>query len=145
MTKRGIVLLVDDDEDDVRLTLMAMEDMLKPYEVVVARDGVEALEFLLGTGAHAGRDPRRRPLLIILDINLPRIDGIQVLERLNLEWGPELANVKVAVLSSSYAPQERAAVRKLGAVVHLQKPIHPDESARMVREIAALLLPRGPR
>lgn len=140
MIAKKVVLLVEDDPDDARLTLMAMEDLLKTYEVVVARDGVEALDYLLGTGAQADRDTSGMPLLIILDINLPRISGIQLLERLNQEWGPGLGKVKVAVLSSSYRQQERNVVGKLGAMVYLQKPICPDDSAAMVREIGRLLL-----
>ncbi|MBI5630031.1 MAG: response regulator [Elusimicrobia bacterium] len=141
MNDKNVVLLVEDDEDDARLTQMALEDLLDPYEVVVARDGVEALDYLLGTGAYASREASKKPLLIILDINLPRIDGLQLLERLNQEWGAGLGKVKVAVLSSSYIQQERDAVRKLGAMVHLQKPIRPDDCAAMVREIGRLLLP----
>lgn len=141
---KGLVLLVEDDPDDARLTLMALEETFKPYEVAVARDGVEALEFLLGTGAHAGRNASEKPVLIVLDINLPRISGIQLLERLKQEWGPDLSNVNIAVLSSSYMEQERNAVKNLGAKVHLRKPISSEESAVMVREIGLLLPQPGP-
>ncbi len=139
MSARPTVLLVEDDADDARLTLMALEELLKPYEVAVARDGVEALDFLLGTGAPAGRDGGEKPVLIILDINLPRVSGLQLLERLHREWGPGLGGVKVAVLSSSYIQEERSAVHTLGAAVHLQKPIRPEDSEAMVREITRLL------
>jgi len=139
MSAKKTVLLVEDDAEDAQLTLMAMKDLLMPYEVVVARDGVEALDYLLGTEAHADREASRKPCLIILDINLPRLSGVQVLERLNQEWGPGLGQVKVAVLSSSYMQQERSAVKKLGALVHLQKPIRREDSEAMVREIGKLL------
>lgn len=145
MTSKKAVLLVEDDPDDARLTLMAMEEVLKPYDVVVARDGVEALDYLLGAGAHADRKPGEKPVLIILDINLPRISGIELLERLRQAWGPDLGHVQVAVLSSSYMQQERTAMRKLGVALHLRKPISPEESATMVREIGRLLPPGDQR
>ncbi len=139
MRNKKVVLLVEDDADDARLTLMAMEEVLKSYEVVVARDGVEALDYLLGTGAHANRNTSEKPVLIILDINLPRVGGIELLARLNEEWGPGLGDVKVAVLSSSFVQEERTVMRRLGAAEHLQKPLRPEESVAMVRAIGKLL------
>ncbi len=138
MSKR-VVLLVEDDADDVDLTKMALKDLLEPYEVVLARDGVEALEYLLGTGPHAGRDVKEVPALIILDMNLPRVSGTQVLQRLNQEWGPGLAGVRVAILSSSYIEPERVAMKKLGIRVHIPKPISSAQTLAMVQEIGRLL------
>lgn len=133
MSAKPVVLFVEDDADDARLTLMALGGLLAPYEVVMARDGVEALEHLARAAA--------RPALIILDVNLPRVSGVQLLERLNRDWGPALGGVKVAVLSSSYIETERAVMLGLGAAVHLRKPVRPDETQTMLREFARLLGP----
>lgn len=133
MSAKPVVLFVEDDADDARLTLMALGRLLEPYDVVVARDGVEALDYLGRAAA--------RPVLIILDINLPRVSGVQLLERLNRDWGPALGGVKVAVLSSSYIETERTVVLGLGAAVHLRKPVRPDETQTMLRELARLLGP----
>lgn len=131
MSAKEVVLLIEDDPDDARLTLMALGTTLAAYEVVVVHDGVQALEFLRGAA--------QKPRLIILDINLPRVSGVQVLERLNQDWGPGLGGVQVAVLSSSYVEQERAVTKQLGAALHLRKPVRPEENATMLREISRLL------
>lgn len=131
MSPKPVVLLIEDDPDDALLTLRALKGLLAGYEVVVARDGVEAQDYLARAAA--------RPALVILDINLPRVNGVQLLERLRRDWGPDLAGVKVAVLSSSYIEQERALVLSLGVSAHLRKPVRPEETATMLREIGRLL------
>jgi len=81
-SKRGVILLVDDNVDDVELTLMAFEKMQLDADIVVAYDGLEALDYLFGTGHHAGRDVRELPRLVLLDLKMPRLDGLGLLKRI---------------------------------------------------------------
>lgn len=125
------ILLVEDDPEDAELTIRALKDVLKPYALKVARDGVEAAELLSDEGG--------LPVLILLDLNLPRVNGMELLEQLNQKWGPELRGVTVAILSSSFEGGEREAARKLGARTHIRKPISLEQTAVMVREVSSLL------
>lgn len=77
-----IILLVEDNPDDVELTLRAFRKNSIGNKVIVAKDGVEALDYLFGTGVHAGRNVKELPVLILLDLKLPRIDGMEVLKRI---------------------------------------------------------------
>src|SRR3977135_1504765 len=80
-----IILLVEDNPDDEKLTVRALQKNNIVNEVVVARDGVEALDFLFGAGAHAGRDTRSMPTLVLLDLKLPKMDGKEVLLRIRAD------------------------------------------------------------
>ncbi|SEK46791.1 two-component system, unclassified family, response regulator [Stigmatella aurantiaca] len=81
-SKRGVILLVDDNVDDVELTLMAFEKMQLDADIIVAYDGLEALDYLFGTGRYAGRDVRELPRLVLLDLKMPRLDGLGLLKRI---------------------------------------------------------------
>jgi CheY-like chemotaxis protein len=93
------MLLVEDNPDDVELTLRAFERSKLINDIVVARDGGEALEYLFATGAHAGRDVTLMPEVVLLDLNLPRIDGLEVLRRLRAD--ERTRRLPVVVLTSS--------------------------------------------
>src|SRR5689334_24680049 len=95
----SVILLVEDNVDDEVLTLRALKKHNIANEVIVARDGVEALEWLFGEGAHAGRDTRTQPQVILLDLNMPRLSGLEVLDRIRADKRTEL--VPVVVLTSS--------------------------------------------
>ena len=130
--KKRLILIIDDDPADAELTRIALLQELGDCSWHRVSDGVEALAYLLSK-----QNPF--PDLIILDLNLPRIDGLEVLNQLKKEWGPALRDLKVVVLSSSYEPKDRNAARELGVRLYLQKPIGSDDTKRVVGEIARFL------
>src|SRR5437773_12374153 len=100
-----VILLVEDNADDEALTLRALKKNNIKNEVVVAHDGVEALDFLLGTGSHAGRDLNQMPTVILLDLKLPRVDGLEVLRQLRAHGRTRL--LPIVILTSSNEEQDR--------------------------------------
>lgn len=120
MNKRTI-LLVEDNPDDVKLTLHAFKRLNLVNEIVVAHDGAEALDYVLGRGPHAGRDTQQQPALILLDLKLPRVSGLEFLQR--LRENPATKPLPVVILTSSREEQDRAAVYALGANSYVRKPV----------------------
>jgi len=120
----GPILLVEDNPDDVALTMRAFKRNHILNEVVVARDGVEALDFLFGTGAHHGRDTSVLPSVMLLDLKLPRLDGREVLKRLRSD--PRTRLVRVVVLTSSKEEQDILQCYQLGANSYIRKPVDFD-------------------
>jgi two-component system response regulator len=116
-----IILLVEDNADDEALTLRAFRKHNLMNEIVVARDGAEALDYLFGTGAHAGRDPTDVPQLILLDLKLPKVDGLEVLRRLRGDERTRL--VPVVILTSSREEQDLIAGYSSGANSYVRKPV----------------------
>jgi CheY-like chemotaxis protein len=119
MTK--IILLVEDNPDDVELTVIAFKKNHIANEIVVARDGVEALDYLFGTGIHAGRDLNIMPTVILLDLKLPKIDGMEVLKR--LRENERTKRIPVVVLTSSKEQQDVIESYNLGANSYVRKPV----------------------
>jgi CheY-like chemotaxis protein len=119
--KGKFILLVEDNPDDVELTLRSLRKNNIVNEVVVADDGVEALDYLLGTGAHAGRDLSVMPTVILLDLKLPRIAGLEVLQRLRADERTKL--LPVVILTSSKEEQDMIHGYKLGANSYVRKPV----------------------
>ena len=115
------ILLVEDNPDDVTLTLRALRKNNIANEVTVAKDGVEALDYLFGTGTYAGRDMRQMPAVILLDLKLPRISGLEVLERLRADKRTRL--LPVVVLTSSKEEQDLIDSYMLGANSYIRKPV----------------------
>jgi two-component system response regulator len=126
-------LLVEDNDDDVALTLRAFERTKLREQVVVVRDGKEALDFILCEGPHAGRDPARMPDLILLDLNLPRMGGLQVLERLRQHLPSRY--VPVVVLTSSVEERDIAESYRLGANSYVQKPVDFGQFLEATRDL----------
>lgn len=126
----GIIMLVEDNPDDEALTLRGFKKSNISNEVVVARDGAEALDYLFGTGAHAGRDLDVMPVLILLDLKLPKIDGLQVLERMRTD--ERTRRIPVVVLTSSN--QEKDIIRSydLSANSYIRKPVDFTEFTEVV-------------
>ena len=116
-----MILLVEDNPDDRDLTLLAFREANILNEVVICADGEEALEFLFATGAHAGRDTRVMPQMILLDLKLPKVDGFEVLKRLRADARTSL--IPVVVLTSSREQKDVAGSYCLGANSYVRKPV----------------------
>lgn len=127
------ILLVEDNADDEALTLRALARNGIANEVVVARDGVEALDYLFATGAHAGRDTRQMPVLVLLDLKLPRIDGLEVLRRLRAD--PRTTSLPVVVLTSSSEPTDVAGSYDQFANSYIRKPVDFADFMNVVRKL----------
>ncbi len=127
------ILLVEDNPDDVELTLRALKKHNITNEVVVVRDGQEALDYLLGGDEHAGCAPKGLPTVILLDLKLPKVDGLEVLQQLRADERTEL--VPVVVLTSSKTEQDMISSYKLGANSFVRKPVEFGEFAEAVRQL----------
>jgi two-component system, response regulator len=127
------ILLVEDNPDDEELTLRALQRNNISNEVMVVRDGQEAVDWLEGTGPHSGRDPADIPALILLDLKLPKIDGLDVLRR--LRGNPRTALVPVVILTSSKEERDRASGYQSGANSYVQKPVDFTAFVDAVRQL----------
>jgi two-component system, response regulator len=128
-----VILLVEDNPDDELLTLRALRKNKITTEVVVARDGVEALDYLFGEGSYAGRDTSVMPQLILLDLKLPRIDGLEVLRRLRSDERTRL--LPVVILTSSREQQDMLVGYGLGANSYIRKPVNFEQFVRAVEQL----------
>lgn len=120
MTDRYI-LLVEDNPDDEELTLLSLRKNNLAHEIVVVRDGVEAIEYLFGNGQYADRDVSRVPTVILLDLKLPKLDGLGVLKRLRAD--ERTRTLPVVVLTSSSQDADVIASYNLGANSYVRKPV----------------------
>jgi two-component system response regulator len=125
------ILLVDDSRDDVDLTLHALRAENLANHVFVARDGEEALDFLFCTGAHAGRSFEHPPKLILLDLKMPKIDGMQVLTR--VKGDPRTRTIPVVLMTSSREERDMVSGYELGANSYIQKPVDFDKFRETVK------------
>jgi two-component system response regulator len=121
MKRSNIILLVEDNADDVELTLRAFRKSKVLNEIVVVSDGVEALDYVFATGAHAGRDPKENPEVILLDLKLPKIAGLEVLRRLRAD--ERTRRIPVVVLTSSNEERDILSSYDLGANSFVRKPV----------------------
>ncbi|GAA5182715.1 response regulator [Niveibacterium umoris] len=121
MTTDRPILLVEDNPDDEALTLRAFTKNRIANTVIVARDGVEALDYLFGTGRHANRDMTQMPAVMLLDLKLPRIDGLEVLRRVRADVRTAL--LPVVVLTTSREQQDIHDAYALGANSYIRKPV----------------------
>jgi two-component system response regulator len=128
-----IILLVEDNPDDEELTLRALKKNNITNKVVVARDGVEALDYLFGTGAHAGRDLHVMPEVVLLDLKLPKVDGFEVLRRLRADQRTKL--LPVVILTTSNEEKDRLNGYHLGANSFVRKPVEFDQFIEAVRQL----------
>jgi two-component system response regulator len=127
------ILLVEDSPDDVELTLMAFQEAKIANPVVVARDGVEALDYLLGEGKHAGRDASEQPVVVLLDLKLPRVDGLEVLRRMRQD--ERTRRTPVVVLTTSTEQDDRLRAADLHANSYVRKPVDFDAFLGAARQL----------
>jgi two-component system, response regulator len=132
MDKR-FILLVEDNPDDVELTKRALKIHNIANEVIVACDGVEALDYLFATGAYAGRDMTVTPQLILLDLKLPKVDGLEVLRRLRSD--ERTMFLPVVILTSSKEEQDLVNGYKLHANSYIRKPVDFNQFSEAVRQL----------
>ena len=131
--RNKVILLVEDNPDDELLALRALKKNNLINEVVVAHDGVEALDYLFGAGEHAGRDTNVMPQLILLDLKLPRIDGLEVLRRLRADGRTRL--LPVVILTSSREQQDMLDSYGLGANSYVRKPVNFEQFVGAVEQL----------
>jgi CheY-like chemotaxis protein len=136
--KDRVILLVEDNSDDAELTLRALKKNNILNDVVVARDGVEALDFLFGTGSYAARADKTQPIVVLLDLKLPKVDGLQVLRRLRSD--PKTRLLPVVVLTSSKEERDITDAYSLGANSYIRKPVDFAEFSETVRQLGAYWL-----
>lgn len=133
MEKQKIILLVEDNPDDELLAVRALHKNNIGNEIVVARDGVEALDYLFGTGKYTGRDLSEMPQIILLDLKLPKVDGLEVLRKIRSDGRTRL--LPVAVLTSSKEEKDLVDSYSLGANSYIRKPVDFDQFCEAVRQL----------
>jgi len=131
--KGKTILLVEDNPDDEALTLRALRRNHIANEVVVAHDGVEALDYLWGTGRYEGRDARQQPQVVLLDLKLPKVDGLEVLKRMRSD--ERTRRVPVVVLTSSSEERDIVASYDFGANSYVRKPVDFEQFVDAVRQL----------
>ena len=131
--KDQVILLVEDNARDEALTLRALKKSNVVNEVVVARDGVEALDYLFGTGIHAGRDLEVMPQLIMLDLKLPKVNGLQVLERIRHD--ERTRRLPVVVFTSSNEEEDLINSYNLGANSYVRKPVDFEQFLEATKQL----------
>ncbi len=142
--KNGAILLVEDNPDDELLTIEALSANHVGNPVVVARNGVEALDYLFATGSYAGRDLHDQPAMVLLDLKLPKIDGLEVLHKIRADARTRL--LPVVILTSSNEDEDRLKGYTLGANSYVRKPVDFDEFVKVAGQIGLywLLLNQPP-
>lgn len=127
------ILLVEDNPDDVELTVRALAKSHVANSLDLAADGVEAMEYLEGTGKFAGRDPSVLPQVVLLDLKMPRMDGLEVLRRIRADERTRL--LPVVILTTSSEEQDRIESYRLGANSYIRKPVDFVQFAESVRQL----------
>lgn len=133
MATDNIILLVEDNPDDETLTLRALQKNNIKNQVVVARDGAEALDYLFGRGMYDGRDATQVPQVILLDLKLPKVDGLEVLRR--IRGNERTKRLPVVILTSSVEQQDRMRGYDLGANSYVRKPVDFNQFIDAVRQL----------
>jgi two-component system response regulator len=116
-----VILLVEDNRDDIELTQLALSRQGIPAEIVIARNGVQALDYLFARGPYAGRDPSKMPVLTLLDLKLPKVSGLEVLKQIRAD--PRTRLMPVVVLTSSLEEKDLMQSYSLGANSYIRKPV----------------------
>lgn len=129
-----MILVVEDNPDDEALTLRALKKNNIGNKVFIVRDGAEALDFLFCTGSYADRDPRELPEMILLDLKLPKVDGLEVLHRIRADERTRL--LPVVILTSSNEEQDLIEGYKNGANSYIRKPVDFNQFVEAVRQLS---------
>jgi len=132
-TSSKTILLVEDNPDDEALAIRALQRYHISNEIIVAHDGVEALDYLFGTGTYAGRDLSAKPTVILLDLKLPRIDGLEVLRRLRDDDRTRL--LPVVILTTSNEEQDMLSSYSLGCNSYIRKPVDFIQFSEAIRQL----------
>ena len=133
-----LLLLIEDNASDEKLTLLALKKCELKCEVFVVRDGAEALDYLFATGAHAARNASQRPTLVLLDLKLPKIDGLEVLRRIRADARTQ--TLPVVILTSSKQDEDIIAGYASGANAYVRKPVAYEEFITAAKAIGAFWL-----
>ena len=139
------ILLVEDNPNDLELALHALKRHNLANHIEIARDGAEALDFIFATGAYAGRDVNKVPKLILLDLKLPKVDGLEVLQRVKSD--PRTRTIPVVVLTSSREERDIVDTYQLGVNSYIVKPVDFEQFTEAVRNLGLywLLLNQPPQ
>jgi len=127
------ILLVEDDPNDELLTMRELRQQNISNDIVVVRDGAEALDYLFGSGKYDGRDPNDFPTLMLLDLKLPKVDGLEVLRRVRADERTKA--MPVVVLTSSDEQKDKIASYNLGANSYVRKPVDIDQFRNAVKQL----------
>jgi len=133
-----LILVVEDNPDHLELTVLTLEDHGVSAEIAVARDGAQALDYLFGQGSHAGRDTRKQPSFVLLDIKLPKLSGLDVLR--SVRGNPLTALVPVIMLTSSSERSDMVACYQSGANGFVRKPVDFAEFTEKLNHLQAYWL-----
>ena len=135
---KRLILLVEDNSSDEKLTLLALRECEVESQVIVVRDGAEALDYLFATGTHAGRDTSVLPAVVLLDLNLPKIDGLEVLRRLRAN--EKTRSLPVVILTSSKQDDDIATGYASGANAYVRKPVDYAEFVQAAKTLGVFWL-----
>lgn len=138
MRSNKLILVVEDNPDHLELTVLTLEDHGVRAEIAVARDGAQALDYLFGQGRHAGRDTRKQPSFVLLDIKLPKLSGLDVLR--SVRGNPLTALVPVIMLTSSSERSDMVACYQSGANGFVRKPVDFAEFTEKLNHLQAYWL-----
>ena len=127
------ILLVEDTPDDAELTVMSLKQSGLLNQVIVVEDGLEALDYLFGRGRYAGRNPQETPAVVLLDIKMPRLDGIEVLQRLRADNRTKI--LPVVILTTSLEDIDLVRAYESGANAYVRKPVSLAQFQEAVRQL----------
>jgi two-component system response regulator len=138
MADRPVVLLVDDDSNDEELARVALQRAGIAHRLLVVRDGAEAIDWLFSQGKHAGRDPELKPQLVLLDLKMPKVSGLEVVEALRKDERTRL--LPIVVFTSSNEEGDLKESYRLGANAHVRKPIDFGEYKKLLADVSTFWL-----
>ena len=127
------ILLIEDDPQDMELTIFALQENNIPIDIQVARDGEEALDFLFCRGAYSSRDITHPPHLVLIDLKLPKVDGLEVVRQ--IKQNEQTKTIPVVILSSSILDRDIMNGYKFGANSYIQKPVDFDQFQKLIKEL----------